>query len=263
MNVIGSFSIGGEQMIRESLYFSYAGRKSTDFGIINISITDGLYDEQIVSNKTINEFSVRGNPKPYLVDVSTMPKQFQLRFYFEEKWNDDLIDEIIRWLNVDYYEPLFFSEDIDKIFYAMPIEGINLIHNGLKQGYLTLTMRCDSPYCYSPVFTKGWFKNQSQISIYNLGHYSIYPELWIQKVGDGDLIINNLSNENREFKLVNLMDKEVVYFDCENEIIETSLSNTSRYDDFNDNFLCLPYGNNVLNISGEANLKFRFRYIYS
>lgn len=259
-------------MIRESLYFSFANRKSTDFGIYNVSISDGgLYEEQITANKSINEITVRGNDKPYFINVQKEPKTIQLRFSFLETWNDDLIDEVIRWLNVDFYQPLCFSENLDRVYYAMPLDGINLIHNGLKHGYLNLTMRCDSPYSYSHDQVTEWYDfttgnpfKKDILTIENYGHFPIKPEIWIQKVGDGDLTINNLSYaNNKEFKFTGLKDGEELYVDCENEYIETNLPDTYRYDDFSDNYLELDYGNNVLKVTGSAKLKFGYRFIFS
>jgi phage-related protein len=258
-----------KNLIRESLYFSFANRKSTDFNIMNISVSDSasLYEESVIANKTINEIYVRGNPKPYFIDTKKDPYSFQLRFAFDDTADDELIDEVIRWLNVDFYQPLFFSEDINKVFYAMPVNDVSFIHNGLKQGYLNLTMRCDSPFSYGNDILTNWYDyssdNTDLIEITNLGHFSIYPEIWIQKVGNGNLSINNLTNSNQEFKFSNLQDGEQLYIDCENEYIETSLTNTFRYDDFNDGYLEIVYGKNRLIVTGNAKLRFRYRYTYS
>jgi phage-related protein len=250
-------------MIRESLYFSFAGRKSTEFPIYNVSISDGLFEEPLTSGKAINEVTVRGNPKPYFIEARREPKTFPLRFAFHETWNDEMIDEIVRWLDVDFYEPLFFSSNIDRVFYAMPVDGIQQIHNGLKQGYITLNMRCDSPFSYSHQLVTPWIDSNETIEIPNKGHFPIAPQIWIQKVGDGDLTISNTSVQTEEFTFHNLKDKEEIYIDCENEIIESSLPNVYRYDDFNDKYLILPYGLNTLKVQGNAKLKFEYRYVFS
>lgn len=274
-----------KNLIRESLYFSFANRKSTDYNIVNVSVSDGgLFEEQVISNKSINEISVRGNDTPYFINVKNEPKTIQLSFAFLDTWNEDLIEEVLQWLNVGFYEPLSFGGDLDRVYYAMPVDGINLIHNGLKQGYLTLNMRCNSPYSYSHEQITPWIECKNVnggtfispyqwieagvpdgtiIEFYNLGHYNLYPEIWIKKNKDGDVTINNLTNKNKEFKFTNLKDQEEIYIDCENEIIETSLENVYRYDDFNDNYLELVYGKNLLKVAGNVNLKFRYRYVYS
>lgn len=54
----------------------------------------------------------------------------------------------------DYYKPFYTVDNPNRIFYCMLEGDSKLVHNGLKQGYITLTMRCDSPYSYTPKFTK-------------------------------------------------------------------------------------------------------------
>ena len=254
-------------MIRESLYFSFAGRKSTDFGILNVGIDGGLYEEQLTANTSINEVYVPGNDTPYYIGEKKDPLQFQLRFHFEEGYNDRLIDEIIRWLKIDVnpYEPLFFSENIDRVFYAKIVDSISLIHNGLKQGYINLTVRCDSPYTYSQYKVTPWHKSTGSLMVElgNRGHFPVQPQIWIQKVGNGNISISNISNGNEEFKFTNLLDKEELYIDCKEKIIDTNLPGVYRYDNFNDNFISLPYGKHTLQITGKANVKFQYRYIYS
>lgn len=252
-------------MIKESAYFSFAGRKSTEFGIYSVSISSGMIDEPLSSSKSITEITVRGNPTPYFVETRREPKQFQLHFSFLEKWNDQLINDVVRWLDVDFYEPLFFSEDIDRVFYCMPTDGIQLIHNGLKDGYLTLTFRCDSPFSYSHEQISPWYQIEDEkiIEIDNMGHHTTLPVIHIHKIGNGSVSIFNLSNGNEELKISNLNDKEEIYLDCENEIIKTNLKNVYRYDDFNENYLELVYGTNILKVKGIANIKFGYRYIFS
>jgi predicted phage tail component-like protein len=249
-------------MIRESLYFSFAGRKSTDFPIANVSLGSGLYEESLTSIKSIVETSTVNNDTPYFQRVKREPKSFQLRFAFFEPWNEDMIDDIVRWLDVDYYEPLFFSENLDRIYYAMFVDDIKQIHNGLKQGYLNLNVRCNSSVSYSTNKSTNWIQDNF-IEIDNLGHKSTLPKIWIEKIGDGDISISNISNNNEEFKFTKLLDKEIIYVDCENEIIKTNIENEWRYDNFNDNYLELVYGKNLLKVNGNAKLKFEYRYKFS
>jgi phage-related protein len=246
-------------MIRESLYFSFAGRKSTEFPIVNVNVGTGLYEESLTSTKSIIETSTANNNTPYFQRVKREPKSFPLRFAFLEPWNDDMIDEIIRWLDVDYFEPLYFSENLDRIYYAMFIDDIQQIHNGLKQGYINLNVRCNSSYSYSTNKSTNWLQ-ENFIEIDNLGHTSTLPKIWIEKIEGGDITISNISNNNQEFSFKDLQDKEIIYIDCENEIIQTNIENEWRYDNFNDNYLELVYGKNLLKVEGNAKLKFEYRY---
>lgn len=253
-------------MIRESLYFMFDNRRSIDFNITNVSISNGLYDEPLMARKSIVEEKIRGNDKPYFVETEKEPLSFQLRFVFSDSYNDSLISEIVQWLDVDYYKPLSFSENMDRIYYAMPIDDITLIHNGLKQGYVTLNIRCDSPYSYSPEISTPYYdvsNGDKIIEINNLGNKHLKPEIFITKIGNGDLKITNLSRANSEFIFVNLVDSENIYIHCHNEIIESNFVNVYRYDSFNENYLSLPFGLNKLKIEGSCMIKFRYQYKFS
>lgn len=414
-------------MIRESEHFHFAGRKSTEFGIRNVSIDEGLHSETIVANKEINEVSIPGRDKPYFINITEEPKTIQLKFAFEERWNERLIHEVTMWLNVNTYQPLFFNEDIDRVFYVLPVEGIEKVHNGLKEGYLILNMRCNSSKSYShrqitkefdtriiggtnlinakTVFDSGvrsssgamhelvtdreevvgviteleediagysylWSNstgvgltshdypayytvsafikategtryrfgarndtvrdsdtNESfysefegtgswerivvtcyfakeykrvlflwggvkgakigdtieisdlkyergseatpisqespTITIGNKGHFSTYPEIWIEKVADGDIVIYNKTNNNEKFEFKNIDLGEKVYIDCEKEIINSDKEKTYRYDDFNDNYLEIIYGENILVVTDNVKIRFRMEYVFS
>ena len=68
-----------------------------------------------------------------------------------------------------------------------------------------------------------------------------------------------------------LISDENVYIDCEKEFIESDLSETYRYDVFNDNYLELVVNEiideenietNTLNIKGKCKIKFKYQYKY-
>jgi predicted phage tail component-like protein len=240
----------------------------------------GMFEENFMASRSIKEFSIRGRENPYLQEITREPKSFQLNFAFQDTWNDDLISEIARWLDVEFYQPLTFSESEEKVYYVMPVNDSSLIHNGLKQGYISLTMRCDSPYSYSHMKVTPWYDCKNLVSGYfispyqfvedttiegiriilnNYGDKEILPEVWIEKVGTGNISIFNTSYKNEEFAFTNLLDTELIYINGENEIIETNLPNTWRYDSFNDQYLNLYYGKNILQIKGECKLKFQYR----
>lgn len=266
---------GGGKMIRESEHFHFAGRKSTDFNIRNVSIEEGLYAEQVVAGKEIEEIYIPGRNEPYFFGIREEPKTIKLRFAFPNGWNDKLIDDVIRWLNVDTYQPLYFEGDIDKVFYVIPIDGIDKIHNGLKEGYLELNMRCNSSKSYSheimtPIYDteKLSYKQDVDfpiIKLGNKGHFSTFPKIWIEKINDyhEEIIIYNKTNSNEMFKFEGIEIGEKLFIDCRKEIINTNKERTHRYDNFNDNYLELIYGENILAITNNIRIRFGLKYIFS
>lgn len=154
--------------IRDALYFSYAGQKSVDFGIINVSLGSGMMEEEFVPSRSIVEEKIKGRDQPYFIRTEVEPLQFSISFAFEESWDTDKIREVARWLTQhDYYQELYFTTEDginpERIFYALVVDDATLVHNGLKQGYITLTFRCDSPYAYSPVMTTRKYEWKDQI----------------------------------------------------------------------------------------------------
>jgi predicted phage tail component-like protein len=251
-------------MIKESLYFTFAGRKSSEFGILNVAVAAGLYDEPFMANRSIKEYTIRGQEKPLFQEITRESKSLQVSFYFENGWNDELIREVARWLDVEFYQPIIFSEDEEKVYYVLPVDSSSIIHNGLKQGYITLTFRCDSPYSYSHLKVTPWYDlskvSSSTIEIKNMGDKLILPELFIVKATSGDLKITNMSNKGEVCSFTSLEENEELYVNGDNQIIDSNLPNTWRYDNFNDQYLTLYRGKNILQIDGQCKVKLRYKY---
>lgn len=251
--------------IKSSEYFIFDGQRSDYLGISNVNVSSGLMEETFMANREIVEQSIRGRDKPYFQEVRNEPLQFNLTFFFDEPWNEDKRREIARWLNVNYYKELIFSNDPTRILFAMPVGDIQLVHNGM-QGYVELTMRCDSPNSYSSVRENIYDYSSNppegtMLEFPNHGDVTLLPELYIYKVGEGSVSIFNNSDGGREFKFTSLVDQETVYIDNENEYIETDLGGIYRYKNFNNNYLqLLPKSINRLNIVGNCQLKFRYKF---
>lgn len=256
-------------MIRESLYFTFDGISSEEFGILNIEIAgSGLMQEPFLAERDIKESRVRGKDKSYYVEVDRKPFEFDLTFAFEDSYDSDKIREVANWLDVDYYKPLIFSENMERIFYAMPLSTSELNHNGMSEGYITIKFRCNSPYSYSPLYeTEVYDYSTNTVSgtvLYydNLGDTKLKPELWVQilEAGGSFKIVNN-SNNGAIFELTSLALNETIYIDNENENIETDIPNTYRYDNMTGyNFFELVEGKNQLVIYGKVKVQFRHQF---
>lgn len=94
----------------------------------------------------------------------------------------------------------------------------------------------------------------------NYGDVPCKPEIWIEKIGNGDISIINKTNNNQEFKFVDILDKELLYIDCEREHIETDINMKYRYDNFNNEYLELITGNNLLEFIGHFKVMFRYQF---
>lgn len=254
--------------MKEATDFYYDGKYSIDMGLINCNVSTGLLEEPFLAEKDIMEISIRGNDKPYFQGVKKSPLILNLSFAFIDRWDEQKIREVARWLNQDYYKPFYTTSNTNRIFYCMYTGSMELLHNGLKQGYINLQMRCNSPYSYSPTYISPVYDYSSNpiegsiLKFTNLGDIDLYPEISITKVGNGDISIINQTNGNQEFKFIGLIDGEEIYVNCEQEIIETNLPTEYRYSSFNDNYLCLKYGVNSLLVKGNCKLQFRYQYAF-
>jgi len=250
--------------ILESEYFYYNGHYSTEYKLLNVTVDYGLYKEKFMSKVIINRQKIRGRDKPYYMGKEREPIQFQVSFAFSETYDDVLIEDILKWLSPAYFEEMYFSEYPSLIFYCMPVDDIEIVHNGLKEGYLTLTFENIDCYKRSPVYsTLVDNSTDSVVEIMNLGSVSIYPKIEIEKLTEiGDISIFNLSNGNIEFKIEDLAIGEIVTIYNEDKDITTTLTNTYHYDDHNGYWLELLTGNNRLSITGKCNINFTYEFKY-
>ncbi|MGM7720485.1 distal tail protein Dit [Metabacillus sp. Hm71] len=249
----------------ESLHFTYDGIKSTDMGVIQISVDSGLFDEHYLPETSIVEEKVPGRDNPYFVRLEREPITLPLSIYFQNQLTDEEARKIGRWLNQDYYKPLIFSEYPHKIFYCRYVGNPRLLHNGCKQGYAKLEMRCNSPFAYSPVYTDTFDLSANpttgtMIKLTNNGDYDISPIIEIEKIEDGDISIVNTSDGGEELKLTGLTNGELITVDCEVEEIETNIPGILRYENHNDVFLTMPRGVSHLKIFGKCKLTFKYEF---
>ncbi|AMR10827.1 hypothetical protein CHCC14809_2178 [Bacillus licheniformis] len=252
-------------MIRESLYFIFGNEKSTDMGVENVNTDGGLVEETFLATSSINETSIKGNDTPFYEGKKRDPKQFNLNFYIKDYWNQKRIANIKRWLDVDTYQPFSFSDNLDIVYYAMPVDANDLVHNASKEGYVRLTMRCDSPYAYSRTITTPWHdasKKDITVEINNKGECTIIPSFKIQKIGKGDVKIENLSYFSSPSEFTDLEDGEMITVTGEKEIVESSIYGDERYDNFNDEYLLLGYGINRIRVTGRCRILFSYRFKY-
>src|SRR5690606_35605780 len=133
----------------EGVHFVYDGVRSVDMGLINCTIDGGMFEETFLPSKEIREVSISGNDKPYFQEVKRSTLEFELTFAFENGYDEERIREVARWLDQDYYKPFYTVDNPNRIFYCMLKGDSRLVHNGSKEGYITVSMRCDSPYSYT------------------------------------------------------------------------------------------------------------------
>ncbi|MEC1726916.1 phage tail family protein [Schinkia azotoformans] len=250
-----------------SIYFSYDGIRSDYLGVYLVHLNSDLVTDPFLGERQIISESIVGNDIPYIYNVQTNPLQVTITLScLDGYWTLDKRRELARLLDQKKFCEFFSTSNIDKLYYLQYIGGIDISTNRALQGYLTVKFINISPYSYSSVYEH--VKDLSSITeptmttFENIGDNILYPEMWIQKIGTGDVSIRNFSNSGAEFKFTNLLDQEIIYLDNRpnHHYIKTNLVNTYRYDNFNGNYLELPRGVNRLEVTGACKIKFLYQF---
>lgn len=249
----------------DSVSFHYNGKNSDDLGIYLVKLETNMVRDPFLGEREIISEQIIGNDQPYLYDTKTSPLKATLTLsLLEGLWTTAKRRAIADWLVTENFELFYSTDDINKRYYLMYEDGIDLFTNGNQQGYIEVSFMNISPYTYSPVYTVdhdlSLISVPTTIQFTNDGDTLLKPEIWITKYGAGDFSIKNLTDGNREFKFTGLADQEVVYVDNKDRYIESDIPLTYRYDEFNGNFLFLVKGINSLEVTGSAYLSFRYEY---
>lgn len=252
--------------IRSSLHFTFNGRRSDEFGIMNVNMESGLQSEPFAANRSVKEQRVRGRDRGYFQEIELDKLKFSVSFAWENGWeNEDKIREAARWLlSPQYYAPMIFAEQMDRIYYCICVDSPELLHNSMRQGYIRLNFECIDAYTYTPVYEKSLDLSNNSVegTIYtfeNFGDAACKPQISIYKVGNGSIGIFNQSDGNTEMTIKNLVNGETIEIDCENRIIESDIPLTHHYNDLQGDYLTIPVYNNRLLIKGKCHLRFKYQ----
>ncbi|UGO51068.1 tail protein [Bacillus phage vB_BanS_Nate] len=262
-----AYFLGVKRMptIKDKVHFNFNGVSSRTHKVMHVVLDSGMYEENFVASRELNETTVRGNKKPMLHSVEETPLEFEMVIAVDGKYTDAQIDGIIRWLWTDYYKPLYFEGKENKVYYCMPIGDASIVHNGLSRGYFTITMRCDSSLVYSPTMTTSSTTvttTPQTITINSDSHFDVYPEISIKKSGVGHVTLEFLDDKGNIFEVRDLTNAEDIYINCEKEIIQTDIIGVYRYDKIVGHFPRLLYGQNRVKITGACQIQFRYKNTY-
>lgn len=248
-----------------SINFFYNGQRFDEIGVYLVNVDTGLKETPFLSEREIISETVAGNDIPYVYEHKRSPLIVNLTLStLDNLWTFEKRREVARLLDIDEFGEFYSEDNINKKYYLLYTGGINLTHNGLEQGYITIQMQNISPYSYSPIYTNTYLIENAEtkiIEFVNSGDNDLFPEMWIKKIGSGNFTITNLSNGGEVFEFVDLVDGETVYVDNNNHDIETDILLTYRYDNFNNNYLKITnYSVNRLQITGDCELTFRYQF---
>lgn len=262
-----SFLYGGELMsISESLYFVYNGISSKDMGILNVSKSNVLQQEAFLPEREIKEVTIRNRNRPYFQSIISKPLVLDLRFAFENTWDEESIRATARWLYQDYFKEMYFSDNPDRKFYTIYTGSYNLLHNCLKQGYIEGQWRNIDDCSYSSVYSSPIYDLTSntisgtEIELVNNGDISMPLIINVEIISGSTFSIKNLSDAGKSIIFSDLDIGEILEINTENESISTSKLLSFRYDQMDGEFLNLPRGVSRLLIKGNIKLQFQYQF---
>lgn len=252
-------------MIRQYTNFQYNGSNSIDMGVTHCSVDSGLYEELFTARRTLVETQTEN--RRYFKKIINEPLEFPMALYFDQELTQENIQAHVKWLFPDYYKPLYFENQVDRIFYCMPIDEPIIRHNGAGQGYLVVNMRCFDAYIYARPVTHTFDLSANTVSgmtivLDNTGDIDVYPVLEITNLVDNQTvkIVNNVTNEETTFTGLSL--GEVVTLDNDKEEISTSVPGVYRFSNHNDVFLRIVGLQNQFTVYGQCNLEFTYQCKY-
>ena len=258
-----------------STLFSYNGIRSDQMGISLVHMESGpLLQSQFWGDIEIISELIPGNNTPYIYGQRINPLRVKLTLSpLDGYWTSELKSAVTRWLNNGKFNEFYSTDDIDRIYYLAYVGSSELHETGNKQGYIDVEFQNIDCYVRSPVMEKNFHlqnlgNNSTIIELEVKGDEKIYPKIFIQKIGAGDIEIKNLSYGEGTFRLNNLYDNEIVIVDGKNRTIESNIPDRLLYDNFSGYYL--KFAPNILGdgsvqrlrITGACKLKFVYRYLW-
>jgi predicted phage tail component-like protein len=239
----------------------FNNKSSQDYGIINCHVDNsGLYNESFLAPRSIRQVKTKYG-KSYFQGIDQENLTLKVTFAFTKTWDDELIREVARWLSEpNFYSPLIFSSNPDRIFYAIITNSPQLIHNGCREGYVELDFLCSHPWSFSPVYTQTFDLSSNTIDgtiiqLINNGDLPIEPIIKVQFVSGTGFSIVNLSDSGKFIYFDGLQINETLTIDTENEDIQSDAL-VYRYNQMLGEYINFPRGVNNIKILGSINLQF-------
>lgn len=242
--------------------FTYNNLGSVEMGVTQVSVSGGLYEDDLLTGRSVEIENTKARNIGFLKNVTKENVQLTLTLFLENGVDEDKLNKIRSWLEVDYFKPFFFDENPNKIAFLMLNGTPKINHDGIN-GYITIDMISHSPYWYSPYVVDEM--SAAQISmIRNNGIYEVNPviEVWATEniVSTPAKIINR--RDNSFFEIYKMQKGETLRIDCENKYIKSDLPNVYRWSDCNERYLSLLVGDNQIEVQGDIEVTMKYRLVY-
>lgn len=177
--------------------FAFDNYTSPQGDVLNVTLDNDMYDENIRGSRAIIEDKVQGVEAPYFFYVDDEPLEFEVNFAFEAKTKTQIRDLMRILITPKIYKTLTFGEYVSAVYtiksptYKVIFVGEPVISfigrnvsNVIKyDGYFTLQARCDRPYGFQTVAAQTLVNAGTTHN--SVADVELYPNITITVTGAG------------------------------------------------------------------------------
>ena len=247
--------------------FIYNNISCQAYDLMLYDIGGGSEEQQdFASTVSIEEETVGSHWKPYFYGVKYEDRlSFELTFGVvprrleKQKFLDRYeLNAVSKWLtgHKQYLYLDIEQTDMCYVRYRAIITKLSVVSYSQIPWALRATVECDSPYAYTtPMVTTQAINGSATINLFNQSALNDYfwPEMTIAQSG-GTFSIINTSDNNRATTFTDLPGGTGLITVSNDHCIISCENGLNLYPYFNQNFLRLVSGNNILNVTGTGTL---------
>lgn len=255
--------------MQESLGFTFNGKHSSEFGVVLAHTSGSLYQEQ-ATMKFESEFMTNSATGITTLEKDKKePYKFKITLFLKEWQQRNNYRDIMRWLNTENFEELKFDSHNDRVVFAKVSNFNDLNHNGAMQGYFEIEFTTNNAMIFSPLkqTEEAVVSGSYTFAVYNEGDSYFYPNIWIEKLGTGDITIQ--VNEDKPLTLEKINNKEKIFIDNRHRFILSSQEEVGVYRANNHNHIWIKvppsYISNkpeTITVTGNCRIQFKWHEEY-
>lgn len=221
--------------IKDKIHFTYNGKSTKDFEMMNVSMNGGMFEETFVAGRAVNDELMAGSKRTIFNGVTKEQVTFELTIAFEKYFTEETIEKVIEWLyGREYYSKLQF-EDNEKFVYAIPDGESTITHTGFNEGYITVSMKTNSPYMYKDIVKMSDTGSTLEIAVDVQGKENPLMNIDVTRntasggATDKDTI--KITKDGYTLQINNVANGETITIDPYEEDITSSVDNVYHYKD--------------------------------
>ena len=203
--------------------FTFNGKYSKDLGVSIVTFESDIfnevgleYKEDIMLEHNLIEYS------PYYVQNATEIKDIELNLLVYNprtmtpiKIEDSNMEDIYDWLITDNFAE-FVSDDDREIIYYFKVVSIVKNFSFSREGYLTVTFKPYSKYCYQRKEYNVKVEYECTTEIFNPSKVLYYPIIEVTNLGDESTI-----NKINDMEITGLGTDEKIIIDNLTKLVQT------------------------------------------